>query len=82
MAGKMSEGNTLGRLNDMLFAELERLGSADLGGDELKAEIERARAVSGLAASITDNAGLVLRTVQMQAEVRGSHVPTPKMLEG
>lgn len=37
--------NTLGNLNNHLFAELERLGDEELTGDELDKEIKRATAV-------------------------------------
>lgn len=48
--------NKIDDLRNHLFAELERLGDEDLEGKELEAEIQRARAISGVAASITDSA--------------------------
>ena len=42
----MAGENTLGRLNEVLFAELERLNALDVSdGDALQAEIERSKAV-------------------------------------
>ena len=34
--------NTLGDLNNLLFAQLEKLGDDDLNGEEMDAEIRRA----------------------------------------
>ena len=53
--------NKLGDLNDHLFAEIERLGDEDLTGEKLTQEIARAKAVSGVAAHIIQNANLVLK---------------------
>lgn len=53
--------NTLGDLNNHLFAQLERLGDEDLTGDELQEEITRAKAVSGIATQIISNGSLVLK---------------------
>ena len=38
--------NTLGDLNNHLFAQLEKLGDDDLKGDELEAEIRRSEAMA------------------------------------
>ena len=40
--------NKLVDLNNHLFAELERLSDEDLQGDELTAEIDRAKAITGV----------------------------------
>ena len=53
--------NTLGDLNNHLFAQLERLGDEDLIGDKLQEEITRAKAVSGIATQIIANGSLVLK---------------------
>lgn len=73
----MSEkaNKTLADLNTALFDQLERLSKAE--GETLKGEIERTRAVSGLAREIVENAKLALeahRTI-------GGKQNTPKMLE-
>ena len=60
--------NTLGDLNNHLFAQLERLGDEELNGDQLKEEILRAKAVTGLASQIIANGTLVLKGRQVQLE--------------
>lgn len=53
--------NTLGDLNNHLFAQLERLGDEDLKGEKLQEEINRARAVSDIAMQVIANGSLVLK---------------------
>ena len=60
--------NTLGDLNNHLFAQLERLGEEDLKGDQLQEEINRARAVTGIASQIVANGTLVLKGKELQLE--------------
>ncbi|WP_195238633.1 hypothetical protein [Romboutsia sp. 1001285H_161024_C4] len=71
--------NTLGDLNNHLFAQLERLSDEDVKGEELKEEIERARTVSLVAKQIVENASLVLESQKFATEYIKE---TPKMLEG
>lgn len=52
--------NTLSDLNNHLFAQLERLGDEDLTPEELEKEIERAKAINGVAKNIIDNAKVAL----------------------
>lgn len=60
--------NTLGDLNNHLFAQLERLSDEDLKGEQLKEEMQRAKAVTGLASQIIANGTLVLKGRQLQLE--------------
>ena len=53
--------NTLGDLNNHLFARLERLSDEELKGDKLIEEIGRARAVTDVASQIIENGALVLK---------------------
>lgn len=52
--------NTLGDLNNHLFAQLERLSDEDLEGDKLKEEITRAKSINDVAGKIIANGTLVL----------------------
>ena len=73
MSGTM---NTLGDLNNHLFAELERLGDEEMSPEAMSAEIERARAVSGIAQQVIANANTVLRTLEFRdGQVGTAQVP-------
>ena len=52
--------NRLEDLNDMLFNQLVRLDKDDISDDELKKEINRSHAMTGVAHTIIDNARVVL----------------------
>ena len=75
--------NTLGDLNNHLFAQLERLNEEDLKGEELKEELMRATAVTNVAKEIISNGNLILQATKLQAETLGRSITNmPKMLEG
>ena len=75
--------NTLGDLNNHLFAQLERLNDEDLKGEKLQEEIERAKAVGDIAVKIISNANVVLQAEKFKAETLGrSKIESAKMLEG
>lgn len=75
--------NTLGDLNNHLFAQIERLSDEDLSGDKLSEEIERAKSITSVASQIIANGNLVLKAKEMQAETLGrSSTKIPEMLEG
>lgn len=75
--------NTLGDLNNHLFAQLERLGEEDLSGVKLSEEINRAKAMSQVASQIIANGKLVLEAIQVADEKLGSdNEKVPRMLEG
>lgn len=74
--------NTLGDLNNHLFAELERLGDEGLTGDELKEELTRAESIVRVSSSIISNASLVLQAEKFKGQKMDVDLKTPKMLEG
>lgn len=74
--------NTLGDLNNHLFAQLERLGEEDLKGERLQEEINRARSISTVARQIIDNAALVLEAKKFTDDKMNADDQLPKMLEG
>lgn len=74
--------NKLVDLNDHLFAELERLGDEDLKGDELKEELDRAKALSDVSEKIINNASLMLKAIHEQNEYGSVSRDVPKMLLG
>lgn len=53
--------NKLLDLNNHLFEALERLNDEDLKGDELVAEMERAKSISGIAQTIINNGELMFK---------------------
>ena len=59
----MGTKNTLLDLNDHLFMQIERLNDDDLTGIQLAEEVERARAMTGLASQIVGTAGLMLKEI-------------------
>lgn len=74
--------NTLGDLNNHLFAQLERLSDEDLKGENLIEEINRAKAVNDVASRIISNASLVLEAKKMVDDRMNADLKLPKMLEG
>ncbi|EKN67861.1 hypothetical protein P9E76_01625 [Schinkia azotoformans] len=74
--------NTLGDLNNHLFAQLERLSDEDLTGDKLAEEINRAKAVTDVASQIIANGSLVLKAKTAYEENIAANASKPKMLEG
>lgn len=73
--------NKLSDLNNHLFAELERLSDEELNEDELKSEIDRARAITSVSKQIIENGALALRAEKFKQEMGLDSLNTP-MLEG
>lgn len=74
--------NTLGDLNNHLFAQLERLGDEELTGEKLADEINRAKAVTSVASQIIANGTLVLEARKLADDRMNADTTIPKMLEG
>lgn len=74
--------NTLGDLNNHLFAQLERLSDEELSGEKLNEEINRAKAVTSVASQIIANGSLVLEARRIVDDSLSVDAKLPKMLEG
>lgn len=71
--------NKMVDLNNHLFEALERINDESLKGEELTAEIYRAKAISDLATTIINNADVMLKA-QKQAKELGV-MPPPNILQ-
>lgn len=71
--------NKMSDLNNHLFEALERINDESLKGEELTAEIYRAKAISDLATTIINNADVMLKA-QKQAKELGV-TPPPNILQ-
>lgn len=60
--------NTLIDLHNHLICQMERLNDDDLKGDELKAEVDRSKAMNVIAGQIINNAQIQLREVELSCE--------------
>lgn len=74
--------NTLGDLNNHLFAQLERLNDEDIKGEALREELERAKAITGIASQIIANGTLVLKAKEFMHNAMDANAKLPRMLEG
>lgn len=75
--------NTLGDLNNHLFAQLGRLNDEELTGEELEKELKRSKGITDLAEKIISNANTVLQATKLKSDLIDDRMDsTPKMLEG
>ncbi len=73
--------NKISDLNNHLFAELERLGDEDLKLDELNSEIERAKAISGIAKNLIDSNKTVLQAAELKFKfLEADRLPPDELL--
>lgn len=75
----MAVKNTLMDLSDTLFEQLERLNEADT--DALESEVQRARAMCGVAGTIIENANTVMGVIKYKQSVTNT-AEVPRMLTG
>lgn len=74
--------NTLGDLNNHLFAQLEKLNDDDLSGEELEAEIKRSEAMAKISDQIIKNGELQYNAmVHMDEYGYERQKVVPEMLE-
>lgn len=78
----MAVRNTLLDLNDHLFAQMERLDVDGMTPEQLDMEINRARAMSNVAAQIINNANVVLNAERFRDEKLDANTKVPRMLTG
>ena len=78
----MGTMNTLGDLNNHLFAAIERLNDEDLTDEQLEKEIKRCDAIENIAKQVISNADLVLRACKFNDERMDAARKAPRMLEG
>jgi len=69
--------NTLSDLNNHLFAQLERLSDEDITQEQLSKEVERSRAINGVAKNIIDNAKTALEGALFAYEKLPLNKPVP-----
>ncbi len=75
----MAVKNTLMDLSDTLFEQLERLNEAD--ADSLESEVQRSRAMCGVAGTIIENANTVMDVIRYRQSV-ANPTEVPRMLTG
>lgn len=74
--------NTLGDLNNHLFAQLEKLNDEELTGEQLDIEIKRAEAISKISGQIISNGDLQFRAMKHMDEYGYERAKAvPEMLE-
>lgn len=61
--------NTLGDLNNHLFAQLEKLGDDDLTGEELESELKRTDAICDISEQIIKNGELQYKADEAHGRV-------------
>ncbi len=72
----------LADLNEILFAQLDRLSNPELKGDELTAEINRTEAITKVAGQFINSANTTLNALKLQNEAVDATLKLPSVLRG
>lgn len=72
----------LSNLNDLLFAQLERLSNPDLEGEKLDAEIQRTESICKISGQIIGSANTVLNAMKLKDNAMDATLKLPPVLEG
>lgn len=72
--------NSMLDLHNHLFAQLERLSDESIKGDELIEEINRAKAVMGVADALVQNATLMLEAEKLKSKTNETFINIPSVL--
>ena len=73
--------NTLIDLNNHLFAQLERLGDEELKPEQLKVEINRSKAIGGIARNVVDTAKITLEGMKFTYNGLDKNTAMPAQFE-
>jgi hypothetical protein len=74
--------NHLSDLNNILFETLETLNDRDINGDALREEIERAKAMVGIAGTIIKSGALALQAQIVIDNRKDNDLKLPNFLVG
>ena len=72
--------NTLGDLNNHLFAQIERLGDEELQGEAQEQEIKRTEAITKVSGQIIANGSLIFKARQYYDDNLNTDAAIPEML--
>lgn len=68
--------NTILDLNDILFAQIEKLSDDDLRGQDLNEEVNRSRAMAAISKNIISNANLAFNVVKHRENFGDEEIPS------
>ena len=72
----------LNDLNDLLFAQLERLSNPELEGDKLDAEVQRTELMCKVSGQIIGSANTVLNALKLKDNAMDATLKLPPVIEG
>lgn len=74
--------NSMTDLHNHLMAQMERLGEENLTPEQIKAEVDRSKAMIGIAGAMIDNARIVLDAQKLLVEYPDADSSAMPMLIG